>query len=473
MPARLHRPLALALPLALIAACGGSNPPGSSTGTPPASKASYEKLVVKDPQQSAAFIAVDDLDGNGKQEIVLTTLIEQSPPGPPTSASRGALRVFSITGGAQGPWTEKTLIPTTDPQGYPFINAPQVFDVDEDGVKDLIVNTGFLTTLGGAQFWLKGPAFTQRSNFAPQTTGGMTQFFWHEASQADLDGDGRKDIVTTSVQTQSATNPSGGSAGSYALKTEWHRHLGNGVFEYRKIRDDAGGVFVKTRDIDADGDPDIVLTHFFGPPQKASVIWLEMTVRPSAANNYNGTWVEHEIDRSIGLGYALEFADMDGDGRDDLIVASHNHQDDTRLKDASGKTLYPPGLFYFTVPSDPRTAGVWQKHVISTNFKVTLAGSPASQGVPGIFGVGDLNGDGRPDLAVPGDGNDQLYAFINRGGGQFDEESVDKGEKMFGMALIADVDGDGITEIVAAKHNSADGGATLPPGFLKIYRRRP
>ncbi len=460
------------LPLALVGltACGGHAGGGNVRDT---GAVSYEKFTVKDPQQSAAFMAVDDLDGDGIKEIILSTLVEQTPPGPPTAASRGALRVFKTSQGLQGPWSEQVLISTTEIDGYPFINTPQVFDIDGDGVKDLLVQTGFLTTLGGAQFWLQGPDFSQRSNFALETTRGLTGYFWHEAAQSDLDGDGLLDIVTTSVQTQdlvgNPANPLGSPDGNEKLKVEWHRNLGDGTFEYRLIETGVGGVFIKLHDVDADGDQDILLTQFFGPPQQPSILWLEQLEAPAPGNDYVGNWQRHSIDSTIGLGYHMELADLNADGRIDLIVDSHHHQDDPRLIDAQGQPI-PPGIFWFEIPDDPRQTRQWVRHTISLNFAVNLAGSPASQGVPGIFSVGDIDGDGRLDLAVPGDGNDKLYALRQRADGSFTEDVIEEGEKMIAMAVIADIDGDGRNEIVAAKHNSVDGGTSLPPGFLKIYR---
>lgn len=463
----------VALPMGLIACngAGGANAAGLVAGQ-------YSKITVKDPQQSAAFMAVDDLDGDGRKEIVLSTLIEQSPPGPPTSASRGALRVFKTSGGLEGPWTEDAVVTTTDPQGYPFINTPQVFDIDGDGVKDLLVQTGFLTTLGGVHFWLKGPDFATRSHFASQTTAPTNDnYFWHESGQTDLDGDGLLDMVTTSAKTQdlvnNPSNPTGSPGPMTKLKVEWYRNLGGGKFAYHLIAPDLGGVFIKLHDVDGDGDQDILLTHFFGPPAvRDSIVWLEQTAKPAAANGFAGGWTTHRIDNSIGLGYHMELADINDDGRVDLVVDSHNHQSNPALKDADGQQI-PLGIYWFEIPADPRRSTQWVKHVISENFAVSLAGSPTSQGVPGIFGVGDLDGNGRLDLAVPGDGNDMLYAFRQRADGSFAEEIIESGEKMFGMAVIADVDGDGKNEIVAAKHNSNDGGASLPPGFVKIYQFRP
>lgn len=463
---------ALLASLTLVSACGESQP---AKGTSAIGESGlYRKITVKDPQQSAAFMAVDDLDGDGMKEIVLSSLIELSPPGPPTAASRGALRIFSTGGNLEGPWNERVVIATTDLVGYPFINTPQVLDVDGDGHKDLLVQTGFLSTLGGSQFWIKGPEFSQRNTFSAETAKSRSGYFWHESAQTDLDGDGLLDIVTTSARTQDLltdpTNIFGSPGPNTKLRVEWHRNLGGGSFSYHPIAEDLGGVFIKTHDIDRDGDSDIVLTHFFGPPQvRDSVVWLEQSERPAADNGYQGTWKLHRIDNTIGLGYHMEIVDLNGDGRMDLIVGAHNHQDNETLNDAQGNRILP-GLFWFEIPDDPRNSEGWVKHTISDRFRVTLAGSPTSQGVPGIFGVGDIDGDGRLDLAVPGDGNDKLYAFRQNADGSFTEDVIEEGEKMFGMAVVADIEGDGHNEIIAAKHNSNDGGTSLPPGFLKIYR---
>jgi hypothetical protein len=240
-----------------------------------------------------------------------------------------------------------------------------------------------------------------------------------------------------------------------------------------------GGVFIKLHDIDNDGDKDIVLSQFFNHQNPTSedpapsVIWLENDLDKS------GNWLYRIIDNSIGLGYHLEFADIDGDGADELIVGNHNNDGDPRFQDDDGYLISPPGLYWFEIPSDPHTDAKWEKNTISTNFRVSLYYSnPASQGAPGIFNVGDINSDGLLDIAVPGDGNDKLYAFIQQRDGSFREDIIATG-KMFGMAMVADIDGDGKNEIIAAQHNSLDmdpaesdsvDDLSLPPGRLSIFR---
>jgi hypothetical protein len=463
---------AAAIGAVALAACDGGGQPGSSASGKTPETGRYEQIVIKDPQQSAAFLAVADLDGDGRKEIVLSTLVELTPPGPPGAYSRGALRLFRTGGDAEGPWQEQVLLSTLHPQGVAFINTPQVMDVDGDGHLDIVVQTGFLSTLGGVHGWLAGPGFDGPLRYFTWQTSplGNGLFFWHESAQVDLDGDGLLDIVTTSGKTQSLTNPLGSPDGNEQLKVEWYRNLGNGEFAYHHIADGVGGVFLKAHDVDGDGDMDIIVSQFFGPPAEPSVVWLENVEAPAAANDYVGVWQTHIIDRTIGLGYHMELVDLNGDGRIDLVVGSHNNDGDPRFQDAEGRVTTPAGIYRFEIPDNPRAVSQWTRHTVAEDFPVTLSYmNPASQGSPGIFAVGDIDGSGRLDLVVPGDGTNDLFAFRQRADGSFIRETIDTG-KMFGMAVIADIDGNGRNEIIAAQHNSADGGFSLPPGKLAVYR---
>lgn len=510
---RIYPILSLTLLSCCIASCNSSSSSSNTPSSPgdtntPGDPIVYTEHPIKAEQQSAGFIGIGDLDGNSDNglEILLSTLVEQTPPGPPTALSRGALRVFNTSGCdskdascLDGPWTEKTLISTTALQGYPFINTPQIFDVNDDGQLDIVVQTGFLSTLGGAHFWLDGndldgplPPSQHFFSFANTTLLTNNQFFWHETDQGDIDGDGLLDMITTSAKTQGLTNPLGSPNGSEEMKVQLYRNNGGSqadtMFDYSEITavdtsgneiSSMGGVFIKLHDIDNDGDKDIALSQFFGHPTPTpdipapSVVWLENDLAGS------GKWIYRIIDNSIGLGYHMEFADIDGDGMDELVVGAHNNDGDPRFQDDDGNLIVPPGLYWFEIPTDPHSDAHWEKHTISTSFRVTLYyGSPASQGVPGIFNVGDINNDGMLDVAVPGDGNDKLYAFIQQSDGSFREDIVALG-KMFGMAMVADIDGDGKNEIIAAQHNSLDmdpaetdslDDLTLPPGRLSIFR---
>lgn len=438
----------------------------SQTYLPPLN---WTSSAVKDPQQSAGFLDVADLDGDGNKEIVLSTLMEEGNASSPWSA-KGAIRIFSLpNSGMEYSWDETIILPTSE--NLPFINDPQIVDVDEDGFLDIIVNQGFIQTNGGSQQWIKGPDFTQRFNFTNETTSGNTYYFWHEVVQFDLDGDGKKDIITTSAQTQDAANTNNGSIDPKNAKIEWYRHLGGGNFEYHLINDSLGGVFLKLHDIDNDGDQDIVVSQFFWGVNRPALVWLENVNAPSTTNNYEGEWSYHVIDNTTGLGYYMQFYDIDIDGKDELVYVNHNNEDYADVDYGSGVVM--PGLFYFEIPSNPASSSQWTKKTIYDGFRTTLFdfGNPASQGCPGIFSIGDVDGNGYPDIAVPGDGNDTLYLFRQIPGNIFVKEVLDNG-KMFGMTKITDLNGDGVNEVIAAKHNFPDVFQILnpPAGFLKIYQ---
>lgn len=430
----------------------------------------WNTYTVIDPQMSAGFIDVSDFNNDGIKEITLSTLMEVGSASSPWQA-KGAIRKFSLnTSTVSSNWTPTVILPTSE--NLPFCNTPQIFDIDGDGNKDVLLQQGFLQTNGGSHQWLKGPAFTQRFNFAPETTHGNTYFFWHESEQVDLDGDGLMDIVTTSAQTQDASNTNNSTLTNKNAKIEWYRNLGGGNFQYYLINDSLGGVFIKVHDIDHDGDKDIVVSQFFWDTNRPALVWLENTSNPSVGNSFIGNWNYHTIDNTTGLGYHFEFYDIDADGDEDLVYGNHNNQDNTSITDGNGNVIMP-GIFWFEIPANPASSSQWTKHTIYDGFRTNLFDffNPASQGCPGIFSIGDVDLNGKPDIVVPGDGNDTLYLFRQQLNGTWQKEVLDNG-KMFGMAKITDIDNDGIPEIVAAKHNFPESWEILfpPAGFLKIYQ---
>jgi hypothetical protein len=288
----------------------------------------------------------------------------------------------------------------------------------------------------------------------------------------DLDGDGLLDIVTTSGQTQDASTTNSSTLTNKNAKIEWYRNLGGGNFQYYQINDSLGGVFIKEHDVDQDNDKDIVVSQFFWETNRPALVWLENTANPSSGNSFTGNWTYHTIDHTTGLGYHLEFYDIDADGDEDLVYGNHNNEDNTAITDGNGNVIMP-GIFWFEIPANPAASSQWVKHTIYNGFRTNLFDffNPASQGCPGIFSIGDVDLNGKPDIVVPGDGNDTLYLFRQQLNGVWQKEVLDNG-KMFGMAKIADIDNNGILEIVAAKHNFPESWEILfpPAGFLKIYQ---
>ncbi len=123
-------------------------------------------------------------------------------------------------------------------------------------------------------------------------------------------------------------------------------------------------------DVDDDGDADYV-----GAIPTQGVFWLE-NPGPTGA----GAWNHHNIDDEIhGIHCTLK-ADVNGDGKPDLLVNNfENHG------------AAPNSLTWLQRPANPREAKAWTRHVLARGD---------APGGSHYFGFGDVDGDGRADVCV-------------------------------------------------------------------------
>jgi hypothetical protein len=164
---------------------------------------------------------------------------------------------------------------------------------------------------------------------------------------------------------------------------------------------------------------------------------------PSAVQSVDGryiSWVEHRIDDEainggvpIRGGDGLKMADLDLDGYVD-IVSVHEDSDHVRLAFGS---------------EDPDVWGL-----------VTLSSGPDVDAVEDVT-VGDLNGDGWPDLVFACERGHLIY-FQNPGktarSGKWRSHipRVTQGRGSWLRAFLADLDGDGQLEVLAANKGGVD-----------------
>jgi len=238
----------------------------------------------------------------------------------------------------------------------------------------------------------------------------------------DIDGDGDMDFITT--------NHDGTVFEEGTSRVEWYENegvSGDASFTHHAIGE-GGGALLTLFDVDEDGDQDIILPQFWNG---ASLVWMEQA----------GTeWITHVINDDTGRGFGAEIADMNGDGRPDLVYGNHNHQ----LSDIPDERVM--GVYWWEIPpaDEVRDLADWgaTMNVVHEGFSVVSPDVDA-EGAPGVVHTGDVNGDGLLDVSASGDGDNGVYVFIQQEDGTFEEVIIDTGLTMAGDHHMADLDGDG------------------------------
>jgi len=173
------------------------------------------------------------------------------------------------------------------------------------------------------------------------------------AVAADFTGDGMPDIISNS----------GGKTRLF-VAPNWIEHT---------IDETKGHGFIHSEHFDVDGDGD---EDFIGARYKPGLIaWLERPKNPTA-----GVWKVHIADREINGIHGLLKGDVDGDGKVDLLANS-----------AQPTGAFPNSGAWLRVPEKPRQAKSWERHIFARND---------APGLSHYLGIGDVNGDGRADIAM-------------------------------------------------------------------------
>ena len=158
-----------------------------------------------------------------------------------------------------------------------------------------------------------------------------------------------------------------------------------------------------------------------------------------------------DTDDRLGVGVA-EIGDIDGDGIPDIALGAPNVDDGGPAR----------GTVWIVFPlSDGRTRSTQRISSPSQGGLMSPLSGDANFGF-GIDGIGDLDGDGVPDMVVgaPGDdaaGTDRgsvLVLFLNRDGTVKNEVKIHVGDRASvgarfgtGVACLGDLDGDGTLEV--------------------------
>lgn len=236
-------------------------------------------------------------------------------------------------------------------------------DVDGDGRLDVVM----ISDKAGV-YWYRIPsdpkAKWEGCRIGPAVHGGIGP-----RGVGDIDGDGDADVVRSTGWFENLD----GKGASWA----WHENIQGGH----------PGRFPDTTkswlaDLDKDGDNDVVLTDAEVDPGKGRVHWFEN------ADGVGGRWVRHEIASGKGDLHTLALADFDGDG--DLDVFSG--------EGPMGGTGSEGKHRWFIWENVDGRGGRWTEHVVNE-------GDRCHEGV-----AADVDGDGDVDIcSKPWNGDLHVY----------------------------------------------------------------
>jgi hypothetical protein len=307
----------------------------------------------------------------------------------------------------------------------------------------------------------------------------------------DIDGDGKKDVVTASH-----------GGGLVSL-------FGDGRGGFRIVRTglpkrDFSSQAIVLLDADGDGKLDIAASRDMPGETSGSVDKQQVRIYL-----YRGAagW-EFKTDGLVGgfFSDSLTAWDYDGDGRKDVLTGSHQSGALTLLWKNEGNGTFPPVQFegielyayhFMTTPgtfgakrlptfADSFTMGIVQPQRLRANG-ITLYVYDGGQwtrqrvwrrkqpkGNVLAIAMGDLDGDQLDDIVFGDDETRRLRILFQRPDGTF-VESAESAEPVMdspGQCLrLADLDGDGRLDLVLARTvSSAD--PTVPGGF-RVYLNKP
>ncbi|AVH66573.1 FG-GAP-like repeat-containing protein [Nostoc sp. 'Peltigera membranacea cyanobiont' N6] len=284
-------------------------------------------------------------------------------------------------------------------------------------------------------------SFTSATNFLAGTNP-------KSVTVADIDGDGKKDLVIANSGDDNISVLLNDGSGGFGTPTNYTVGVSPS--------------FVAVADFDGDSKLDFVVTN--SGDNNISVLLNDGSGGFGTPTNF-----------TVGTNpNAIAVADFDGDGKKDLVVA--NSGDDNisvLLNDGSGGFGTPTNFAVGTNPNAIAVAdfdGDGKKDLVvansnDNNISLLLNDGSGGFGTPTNFTVGtnphaiavaDFNGDGKLDLVVANSDDNNVSVLLNDGNGGFGTPTNFTVGTNPNAIAVADIDGDGKKDLVVANSGSAN-----------------
>ncbi len=378
-------------------------------------------------------VAVADLTGDGKPDIITANGGSGFNPGDTVSV---------LPGNGDG-----TFRPQQTFQVGAYPSALVVADLTGDGKADVITaNAGSFTTFGGTVSVLlnNGHGSFPTPQTYPVGPGADA------VAVADLNGDGIADLVTA--------NSYSGNSYSGTVSVLWGN--GDGTFQPQQtLPVGSSPSAVAVADFNGDGIPDLITAN--GSSRTVSVL----------LGNGDGSFQTPQTFRAGGYSDAVAVADLNGDGIPDVITADRDHGTASVLLGNGDGTFQRPQKYDVGQGADSVAVadlnGDGIPDIIVASYYGTVSallgngdGTFRPQqyfnagGEPTAVAVADLTGDGIPDIITANRGSYGSVGTVSvlpgNGDGTFrDQQTIPVGPDPDAV-IVADMNGDGIPDIIAA-----------------------
>jgi hypothetical protein len=404
---------------------------GFRAGVPQADRIRFEDFGrgLPDRGQWRNGFAVADMNGDGHADIVH---------GPPRK--RPGQPPYIFLGDGQGNW-KRWAEARFPPAPYDY-GAVAAADFDGDGVQDLALAfhlRGLMVLRGDGQ----GLFEPYSEGLAVDLPGaGGSAFSSRALLAADMDADGKPDVVALGEGPRLTLGPGAQAQGSFGPRV--YRNLGQARWQ-AVATDEPSGLFgdsIAVGDFDGDGRLDVAI----GSSQMGADALVHL-------GQGEGRLGPTQVDALPPRAYvwAVAAADLDRDGRADLILGSTGNA--AQGWQSSVDVIYA------------RPDGAWQRKPVASE-----------PGRAGVFAVaaGDLDADGALDVvALTGDG--EVWVFLGDGRGflvhEESPELANAGGGCRGYHVeLRDLDGKPGDELVAAFAGEAEGDACTSGGAIRAWR---
>ena len=407
------------------------------------------------PEKNTVYFGAARAKVNSASEKSLTVTVPSGSTYAPISVTNASSSLsaystipFDVTfsGGSCGSFSSGSFVDTS--VRYPWGIA--VGDLDGDGKPDVVVGSGEVDSVTVLQN-LSSSGIVTVANRRSYQVGKMPEAI----TIADLDGDGKLDIVASNMGAFSVSVLRNTSApGSVSLDAK------------REFRAGFGPTSLAVGDIDGDGKPDIVTANT-----------ASNTVTVLRNTSING-FVSFADDIEFPTGEhpnGVFLADIDGDGKLDIVVTNWKSNNISILRNISisgnislaAKLDYPVGVSpYHAAPADldgdgktdvvvsnsaSNTISIFRNTSAPSDISFSARTEYATNKTPYVVATADIDGDGRPDVAVASGPAETVSLFrnVSTTGGVSLAASVDfRIASMPKGIAFCDIDGDGVLDMI-------------------------